>query len=65
MANSHTGMAVTLVVAAAAALAGLALGVYGFHGKDRPLRLTTAALGLLGSAATGVLTLVFVLFYRW
>jgi hypothetical protein len=65
MANSRTGMAVTFAVAAAAALAGLGLGVYGFHGKDRPLRLTTAALGLLGSAAAGMLTLVLALFYRW
>jgi hypothetical protein len=65
MANSRTGMGVSVAVAAAASLVGVALAVYGFRGKYRPVRLTAASLGLLGSAVAGVLTLVLALSYRW
>jgi hypothetical protein len=65
MANSRTGMCVSVAVAAAAALIGIALAVSGFRGKYRPVRLTAASVGLLGSAAAGVLTLVLALSYRW
>lgn len=58
-------MGVSLVVAAGASAVGIALAVYGFRGQYRPVRLTAASLGLLGSAAAGVLALVFALSYRW
>jgi hypothetical protein len=42
MANSRTGMAATLAVAGCSRRVAIVL--YGFHDKDRPVRLTTLRL---------------------
>jgi hypothetical protein len=68
MANSETGMAVTLGLGGAAALAGSALSFYATLPPQRitrPLLLTTSTLGLLANVAAGALTIFFAVIYRW